>query len=259
MKTLCALLCLVMGFCWQVEAALIVRGTDSLGNRLIYDADLNITWYDFTYQTSYRVDEINPIGGWVEAGQWAAALTVYLPGVTYLTGWRLPSAGPDPQPGYNQTTPEMGHLYYSELGNRAYPEPGWGLQNMGPFQHLGSSTYWSAERYAPGQDSAWAFTFAVGSHAGGAHTDLPYSAIAVRDGDVPSNIVPPVLSIAPMSAASLRITWPTNVVTYVLECATNLPAAAWITVTNQVTTNASRLSVTVQADGSQRFYRLRQP
>ena len=166
--------------------------------------------------------------------------------------------GGRPQSGYNQTAPEMGHLYYSELGNRPYPDPGWGLQSRGPFQHLTSYYYWSAERYAPGQDAAWVFAFSTGYHAGGGHTDLPYYALAVRDGDVPSNIVPPVLNIAPASAASLRITWPTNVLTYALEYATNLPAVGWTTVTNLVTTNDNRLSVTVPTDASRRFYRLRQ-
>jgi len=30
------------------DADLYKRGTDILGNRLIYDSDLNITWYDYT-------------------------------------------------------------------------------------------------------------------------------------------------------------------------------------------------------------------
>ena len=96
MRTLSAFVFFVSAFCLQVQAALVIRAVDNLGNRLIYDTDRNITWYDFTYQTTYRTDE-NPNGGWVEAGQWAAALTVYLPGVTYLAGWRLPSAGADPR------------------------------------------------------------------------------------------------------------------------------------------------------------------
>lgn len=31
------------------NAELFVRGTDSLGYQLIYDSDLNITWYDYGY------------------------------------------------------------------------------------------------------------------------------------------------------------------------------------------------------------------
>ena len=257
MRILFAFLFLFAGFSFQSPAALIVRGTDSLGYRLIYDTDRDITWYDFTYHTAYRTDE-NPVGGWVEATQWAAALTVYIPGVTYITGWRLPSAGSDPQSGYNQTAPEMGHLYYSELGNRAYPEPGWGLQNRGPFQHLTSYYCWSAERSAAGQDAAWVFAFSTGSHAGFGHTDLPYDALAVHDGDVVP-VLPKRLTFARVSADSVQITWPAVYADHVLEYATSLPAAGWTTVTNQATTNANRLSITVPTGASQRFYRLRQP
>ncbi len=32
----------------SADAGLQNRGTDSQGNRLIYDSDLNITWYDYT-------------------------------------------------------------------------------------------------------------------------------------------------------------------------------------------------------------------
>ena len=95
MKTLFALLFLLAGFSFQLPAALILRGTDGLGNRLIYDTDRDITWYDFTYQTTYRTDE-NPNGGWVEARQWAADLTVPL-GRFACDDWRLPSAVSNPQ------------------------------------------------------------------------------------------------------------------------------------------------------------------
>ena len=176
-----------------MRAALIVRGTDSFGNRLIYDTDRDITWCDFTYQTSARPPEgsdKNPTWGWHEVGQWAADLTVTLGGVTY-SDWRLPSAGETPSSGYNQLTPEMGHLFYVELGNKGYEapdgscaQPGWGLNSKGPYQHLTAYYYWSAERYAAGQDAAWVFAFGVGFHAGFGHTDLPYFGMAVRAGDV---------------------------------------------------------------------------
>jgi hypothetical protein len=43
------LFCLAMvpGISMQALAALELRGTDSLGNRLIYDSDLDITWSVF--------------------------------------------------------------------------------------------------------------------------------------------------------------------------------------------------------------------
>jgi len=69
----------------------------------------------------------------------------------------------------------------------------------------------------------------------------------------------PRLRISAVGSASAQITWATNFSDYALECTTNLPAAGWSAVTNQVTTNASRLAVTVGADASQRFYRLHKP
>ena len=59
-------LVLLMGLSLQAHAALLNRGTDSLGNRLIYDSDLNITWYDYT--KSYDT--------WQNQMNWASALTV---------------------------------------------------------------------------------------------------------------------------------------------------------------------------------------
>ena len=45
---LTVIMAMVLVFSMQAHAALSNRGTDSLGNRLIYDSDLNITWYDYT-------------------------------------------------------------------------------------------------------------------------------------------------------------------------------------------------------------------
>lgn len=52
---LAGMMAMVLGFSVQAHAALYNRGTDSLGNQLIYDSDLNITWYDYT---KFRVAEI---------------------------------------------------------------------------------------------------------------------------------------------------------------------------------------------------------
>ena len=45
---LAVIMAMVLVFSMQAQAALQNLGTDSLGNRLIYDTDLNITWYDYT-------------------------------------------------------------------------------------------------------------------------------------------------------------------------------------------------------------------
>ncbi|MEW6600970.1 MAG: hypothetical protein AB1499_08360, partial [Nitrospirota bacterium] len=115
----------VLGFSVQSHAALQNRGTDINGNRLIYDSDFNITWYDYTHSTA----------DWNSQMGWASALTVNFGGIIY-DDWRLPTAlnqtGTGPCNGYNCTGSEMGHLYYTELGNIA----GGGLSNKGDFQHL---------------------------------------------------------------------------------------------------------------------------
>lgn len=66
------------------------------------------------------------------------------------------------------------------------------------------------------------------------------------------------LGITPVGTSAIQASWRTNFTDHVLEYASSLPAAGWSTVTDAVTTNANRLSVTLQMDASQRFYRLRQ-
>ena len=123
------------------HAFLINRGTDTLGNRLIYDNDLDITWYDFS----------NAANSWQNQVNWALGLSVTFGSTTY-DDWRLPLTvdglyvfGWDgtTTAGYNITNSEMGHLFYTELGNKGYyaidgtnPQPGWGLTNTGDFQNL---------------------------------------------------------------------------------------------------------------------------
>ena len=66
------------------------------------------------------------------------------------------------------------------------------------------------------------------------------------------------LSITPVGTAAIQASWRTNNSDHVLEYASSLPAAGWTTVSNAVATNGNLLSVTLQTDASQRFYRLRQ-
>lgn len=93
------------------------------GGGLIYDTDLNITWYAVVNNTEMT---------WGEANSWAASLT--LGGVS---GWRLPESDLTCS-GHNCTGSEMGHLYYDELGYVA----GGQLTNVGPFTNLQLSYYW---------------------------------------------------------------------------------------------------------------------
>ncbi len=172
----------------RVDAALINRGPDTLGNRLIYDDDLGITWYDYS----------NSANTWQNQVDWAAALSVTHNSNTY-DDWRLPTTVDGPfvwgddgttTAGYNITNSEMGHLYYTELQNKGYyatdgtnPQAGWGLSNTEDFQNLISSLYWSGTEYSASTDDAWYFGFDFGRQGADVKFDGFYG-LAVRSGDV---------------------------------------------------------------------------
>jgi hypothetical protein len=152
------------------------------GNDLIYDTDLNITWY-------------NPSVGnmtWDQANIWITNLnTLSIGGVT---GWRLPTAlnylnGSYPAYGYNVTESEPGHLYYEELGNSADMYDNSTLIT-GPFANLQSVNYWTSTtdaKWAGTPGKAFAFSFITGSQ-GTAFMDLApsYSVLAVHTGNISS-------------------------------------------------------------------------
>ncbi len=179
------IMAMLLAYSVQADAALYNRGTDILGNSLIYDSDLNITWYDFTNSSASWLDQVN----------WASGLDIDFAG-THLTGWRLPTtAQPDPacelqfDPGggfplqgwrYNCTGSEMGHLYYTESGNTA----GGPADDTGVFQNLQLRHYWSGTEYALFTNNAWAFSLNDGIQVTNGKTTTFYTALAVRPGDV---------------------------------------------------------------------------
>jgi hypothetical protein len=182
----------------RAEATLFNRGTDTLDNRLIYDDDLDITWYDYT----------NSYDTWANQVAWAGALSVDFGGDTY-NDWRLPTTvdgvweyGTDgtTTAGYNITTSEMGHLFYTELGNLGYYDTSgtyvgdgnWGLNNTGDFQNLISYIYWSGTEYATNTVYAWLFTFSQG-YQQTVGNDNGYYGLAVRSGDVAAPVPEPTL------------------------------------------------------------------
>lgn len=192
----------------NAQATLINKGLGIITSggsgscNLIYDSDLNITWLDYT----------NPRDGWENQLSWAKQLSVSFNG-TELQGWRLPATvdgvykydyvGPDQQGnykytiGYNLANSEMGHLYYTELGNKAYyatdgssPQQGWGLISTGCFDNLKAlredcnpAWYWAETEYAAENYLAWAFSFYDGRLGRGGKDGLVYG-IAVRPGDI---------------------------------------------------------------------------
>ena len=181
---------MVMGVSMEAKAALQNLGTDSAGNQLIYDTDFDITWYDYT----------NSYDTWQNQVSWADALSVTFGSTTY-TDWRLPTTVDGPYvwgydgtttAGYNITSSELGHLFYTELGNSGYYDtsgnptgcpggPNYCLTNTGDFQNLQSYVYWSGTEYSANPASAWGFGTDYGYQDDGVKDDDFY-AIAVRPG-----------------------------------------------------------------------------
>lgn len=209
---------MTLAFSMQAHADLQNLGTDSLGNRLIYDTDLDITWYDDTHYNSHET--------WEDHILWADSLSVNFGG-NVIDDWRLPtttqpdsSCGDQEDPGggfpiqgygYNCTGSELGHLFFTELGNKAQHandgtyQPGWGLTNTGEFRDLWDITYWSGTEYAPNPNAAWRFDLYSGrqtymSKPTSTSSYISYS-IAVRNG-LP--VVPePISSILFVTGGSL--------------------------------------------------------
>lgn len=173
---------IVFGLSSTAQSTLINRGTDILGNQLIYDTDFDITWYDFSIHDT-----------WQGSIDWADALAVDFGGNIY-DDWRLPIADPTCGTEINCTGSEMGHLYYTELGNLADGAHGIplitdftdGLTGTSEsFLNLLDSYYWSGTVYDTEPHKSWFFLFNYGYHFQGSKESAIY-ALAVREGDVAS-------------------------------------------------------------------------
>ncbi len=181
-----------------------VDGTDASAVYL-YDTVLGITWL--------RNANVNGLANWSTQMAWAQNLSTGS-GANVIDDWRLPTitdtgtsgcnfsnaGGTDC--GYNVDTSgsEMAHLFYASLGNKAFcppgdascsggPQTGYGLTNIGDFQHLQSDFYWSGTEYAPNSGSAWVFYTNYGGQSAYLK-DLALYAMAVRPGDVLAAQVP---------------------------------------------------------------------
>ena len=203
----------LLGMIGTAQATLTVIGTATYGGtdyKLIYDDDDTgyggggLVWLDYS----------NLYTTWQAQAAWADGLgpnlTVtlnpdYTTNIDWTTGWRLPDTvdgswvyGYEGDPdndgiygytyGFNLANSEMGHLYYTELGNKGqrntdgtynnYPFP----QNTGDFDNLKGSYYWSCTEYANNTTLAWYFLLMASSYQDvGTKAKLSYG-LAVHSG-----------------------------------------------------------------------------
>ena len=198
----------VVLFSGTAQASLSTIGTATYNGQdysLIYASDQHLVWLDYTRVVDTWSNQVS----WAAGLNTAEVLTYNLnPGisVTWSGAWRLPATVDGPwvwgydgttTAGYNIRTSEMGHLFYTELGNKGYhdvnrnPQSGWGLVNKAPFANLQPSYYWSGTDYAGDPTGAWFFNFLLGSQDS-AVTGSFY-ALAVRSGDVGAVPIPGAL------------------------------------------------------------------
>ncbi len=122
----------MISFGRTARADLILRGEDKLGHNLVYDTDLDITWYDYCYFSPEYEDAVT----------WANQLSVRV-GTTEFTDWRLPSLSKrkDSKSGSPHYT-EVGHLYLVELEKYQVLHP-WAFPNKWRyFENLEGGYYW---------------------------------------------------------------------------------------------------------------------
>jgi len=194
---------MVVGFTAMAQADLTVVGTGTFnggtgentvngGYQLIYDSAQNITWLDYSY-----------CHVWQNSVNWAQNLVVNFNGQN-VSGWSLPSTVDGPlnwsyngttSEGYNNTSSEMGYLYYTELGNKGYydkngnPQSGYGFANTAPFKNLYGNAFWSGTEYSADPLSAWVFGTVYGNQ-GVTSKSYAYYALAVLPGDVAATPTP---------------------------------------------------------------------
>lgn len=192
-----------------IGQATYTRGSLITSHNLIWDDNNNgnsVVWLDYTNNAAFT---------WTSMTKWATGLNA--DGVLSYTlnngysvdwganAWRLPATvdgnftfgttGTTGK-GFNITTSELGHLFYTELGNKGQrntdgtynPYGTYGLLNDGDFQRLLSTPYWSGTE-SPGYPyysyAAWEFNTGGGlQYIDYANKSNPKSAIVLRTGQV---------------------------------------------------------------------------
>ena len=208
------------------HAGLTVIGTANyigVNYKLIYDNDDTgyggggLVWLDYSH----------PDTPWQELNNWVSmfvpslSLTLnpgYITDIDWTTGWRLPDTldgivwelGYEGDPnndgiydyirGFNLANSEMGHLFYTELGNKGLqntdgtynempPSPEFFLQNSGVFDNLRGEWYWTGTAFTAIPGQAWYFGMRNGiqNHSGKHMINM---GLAVQSGNVTAVPIP---------------------------------------------------------------------
>ena len=179
------------------QADLVVIGTADIngvgtGYNLIYDAAApfgSIVWLDYTTPSDLIWD--NQVA-WTNGLNTLGSVTYHLNSgidMNWSGGWRLPGTiDAIGSSGFNKTTSEMGHLYYTELVLTAN---GGGVSVAeAPFVNIASNYFWSGTQYASDTSYAWTFATSTGNQVISA-TNNGYRAISVRSGTLVSTVPEP--------------------------------------------------------------------
>ncbi len=163
-----------------------IRGALSEGHPVCMGGPIVQAMYDYS-----------SFGDWQSQMDWADALSVNVGSHTY-TDWRLTTTVDGPYvdgydgtttSGFNITNSELGHLFYTGLGNEGYLNTsgnptGCGnncLTNTGDFQNLQAGLYWSGTDSSDTPGIAWDFNMPYGKQSG-SYKSSDLHAIAVRPG-----------------------------------------------------------------------------
>jgi len=186
-----------------VNAELVKVGTATYNGseyNFLYENTKSLVWFDYTHRGDWNAQM-----SWVQTlGQ---QLTInlslgYSTTIDWTNGWRLPSAGENPQSGIDIISSEMGYLYYVSLGNQAR-----GLTTIGPFEHLEPYSYQYATEYAPDPaNRIWVQYFNTNGVGGFQYWDykgINSRGLAVHTGEITATVVPSELvTIEPDSFTS---------------------------------------------------------
>jgi len=214
-KTVLAAAALAFSVAGTADATLVTIGQanyNSSNYNLVYDKESSLIWLDYSNTYDTWSNQVAWAGSLNSAGTLSYTHYADYSGINWGGDWRLPTTVDDSAAyynaalpsdywysgnysiGHNNTTSEFGHLYYTELGNKApmdtsgNSQPGSGLTNKGDLTNLQNYYYWSGTEYSAGPGYAWYFSTYDG-YQGAFNEYDNMLGLAVRSGQV-SEVAP---------------------------------------------------------------------